>query len=170
MRATDLSAFRTLLDQSVRPVDASYVAKNLSAFKALLAEGITADVILEAYGAYADYQRRMLAEHGENRPMHLLKWLRQRPNSNIQYVLKARDERWRNEGARGTWQGPTTPQKPKPTHDEPRLTRCRDNGRPVWFVTDERGDRLVEGSRGVSSRTQALALYEAMYESETPGR
>lgn len=170
MEPTDLSAFRTLLDRSVRPVDASFVGKNLTAFKALIAEGITADVILEAYEAYADYQRRMLAEHGENRPMHLLNWLRQRPNSNIQYVLNARDERWRHERSSRARRDAAESRQPKPSHENPRLERLVERGTHLWYVTDERGSRLVDRSRGVESHAQALALYEQMYKDETPGR
>lgn len=170
MDPTDLSAFRTLLDHSVRPVDASYVGKNLTAFRALIAEGITADVILEAYEAYADYQRRMLAEHGENRPMHLLKWLRQRPNSNIQYVLNARDERWRHERSSKARRDATGSRQPRPSHENPRLERLVERGTHLWFVTDERGSRFVDRSRGVESHAQALALYEQMYRDETPDR
>jgi len=159
MTRDDFIAFQALVQKSVRPVDAEYLNKNLREFGQLIAEGVPADVIIEAYDGYAAYQAQMLEKMGENRPLHLLHWLQQRPNKNIQYVLNARDRSWRskrsqNRGAR-------------PTHERPNLSRCLDKKVPVWFVTDERGSRMVANSRGVESPTRAMALYQAMYDSET---
>ena len=159
MTRDDFIAFQALVEKSVRPVDAEYLNKNLREFGQLIAEGVPADVIIEAYDGYAAYQAQMLEKMGENRPLHLLHWLQQRPNKNIQYVLNARDRSWRskrsqNRGAR-------------PTHERPNLSRCLDKKVPVWFVTDERGSRMVANSRGVESPTRAMALYQAMYDSET---
>lgn len=158
MDPNDLLAFRSLVDRSVRPVDPGYLKQNLREFRALLAEGIPAEVILEAYDGYAEFQAQMMAEHGENRPLHLLHWLRQRPNNNIQYVLNAHDGEWqRQQRAR---------KAARPTHGDPELTRCRDAQGVLWFAADERGGRIVEGSRGVESPTRARELYERMYERE----
>lgn len=159
MTRDDFIAFQALVEKSVRPVDAEYLNKNLREFGQLIAEGVPADVIIEAYDGYAAYQAQMLEKIGENRPLHLLHWLQQRPNKNIQYVLNARDRSWRskrsqNRGAR-------------PAHERPNLSRCLDKKVPVWFVTDERGSRMVANSRGVESPTRAMALYQAMYDSET---
>ena len=169
--ATDMAAFRSLLDKSVLPVDAGYVDGNLKAFAQLVGEGIPADVIIAAYDDYAAYQRRMEAELGESRPMHLLKWLRQSPNKNIQYVLNSRDEEWLREhpiaARRCATGGRGKPAKrSRPTHENPDLSKCRDRGRALWFVTDERGARIVRGSEGVESVTQARELYQRMYENE----
>lgn len=169
---TERIAFHSLLQKSLLPVDAEYVGKNLREFTRLVAEGIPEDVILAAYDDYAAYHRKMAVELGEGRPMHLLKWLRQSPNKNIQYVLNSRDEEWlrahtcaRRERAVGARSGSVAKTR-RPTHDDPAFTKCRDHDEALWFVTDERGARYVEGSRGVESLTQARTLYERMYQGE----
>lgn len=161
----EVAAFNALVSKSLRPVDAGYVEQNLREFAHLISEGVGADVILTAYDEYAGYQRQMLRERGENRPMHLLNWLRQKPNTNIQYVLNRLDgERPRRGDHLATRRG----RKPPASHENPRLDRLVDDGTHVWHVTDERGGRLIEGSRGIDSPTQAMALYQAMYEREDP--
>lgn len=161
MSRDDFIAFQALVEKSVRPVDDEFLDQNLREFGRLIAEGVPADVILEAYDGYAAYQAEMLAKKGESHPLHLLHWLQQRPNKNIQYVLNARDGSWRS--------GHMRKRGARPTHDRPELQRCLDGSVPVWFVTDERGSRMVTGSRGVESPTRVMTIYQAMYDSETSG-
>lgn len=161
----DVAAFNALVSRSLRPVDGGYVERNLREFARLVSEGVPADVILTAYDEYAGYQRQMLREQGESRPMHLLNWLRQRPNTNIQYVLNRLDDEW---ARKGEYQGTRRGKRAPATHENPRLERLIDGGTRVWHVTDERGGRLIEGSLGVDSPAQAMALYQAMYEREDP--
>jgi hypothetical protein len=166
----DVASFRSLLGRSLLPVDAGYLEDNLRAFAALVGKGVPADAILEAYDGYAAYQSRMEARCGESRPMHLLRWLRQSPNKNITYVLNSRDEEWRRQHPGVTWRrtdsGGRGRDGPRPSHEAPELTRCRDNGRVLWFVIDERGGRIVRGSKDVESLEHARDLYERMYEDE----
>lgn len=173
LTAIEEAAFESLLAKSLRPVDEAFVDDNRTEFARILEEGVPADVILTAYDDYATYQRRLAREQGELRPMHLLNWLRQTPNRNIQYLMNARDENWRREhaaAARAVEQAcdQTSPNamKPKRTHEHPDIFRCIDGRSYLWFVTDERGTRFVEGSVGVIDKEEARKLYESMYERE----
>ena len=91
----DLAAFSALVGMSLLPVDEAYLAQCLAAFCRLVGAGVTADVVLAAYGSYASYWRERRRKCGEWRPMHLLNWLRQRPNEQIRREVAERDERWR---------------------------------------------------------------------------
>lgn len=158
-------AFRSLVAESLRPVDPSFVADNRAEFERILSEGVPAEVVLAAYRDYASYQREQ-AKSGAFRPMHLLNWLRQRPNKNIQYLMVARSGH-----AAPCPQAPrrgSGRDRPAFTHDAPRLVRCLDGIVELWHVTDERGGRLVRGSEGVATIEEARALYERMYEHEAP--
>ena len=158
----DLLAFTELVASSLLPVDDAYLAQALIAFKRLVEAGVPADAILSAYGQYAAYWRDRRRRDGEFRPMHLLNWLRQRPNEQIRHVVAERDERWRRarqaSGRRG---------RSRPTHESPRIERCLDRDKPIYFVTDERGGRIIRGSRGVERPTLVMGLYEHMYALET---
>ena len=177
-------AFQSLLRASVRPVDAKFVDENRAEFKRLVCAGVPCDVILEAYGQYARYHREQAAAGGELRCMHLLTWLRQNPNKNIQYLLNAKDDEW-VQGHRGAVRAATAEKrqrvaerrervpnlpKRKYSHQEPKLDRCIDRNTVVWYVVDDRGGRLVQGSKGVMGIEEARRLYETMYEEETAGR
>jgi hypothetical protein len=178
-------AFESLLRASIRPVGAKYVDDNRAEFARIVRAGVPCGVILEAYGNYARYQREQAAARGELRCMHLLTWLRQNPNKNIQYLLNAQDDGWvashrgAVSAASGRGRQKVTERqervsggtaKGKYSHQEPRLDRCIDRNTVVWYVVDERGGRLVQGSRGVTDRDDARRLYDAMYEEETTGR
>ncbi len=163
---TSEAAFAELLRMSVRPVDNAYVDANHREFVRLLGEGVDAEVILTAYSECAEYQRRIRMETGESRPMHLLNWLRQRPNTNIQYVLNRLDPSWRPRHP-GTSSGQGQ-KEDIPSHEQPLLRRCRDGGKAIWLATDEHGTRIVEGSEGVESLETARRLYETMRKAEQP--
>lgn len=171
----DEVAFQSLVEKSLRPVDNEFVDQNRREFARIVEEGVPCDVILSAYDDYASYQREQLAEGGTYRPMHLLNWLRQTPNKNIQYLMNARDEQWCDEHRAAmqirqkrqalTQAAPNAAQV-RHTHENPRLSRCFDKGVPIWFVEDDRGCRRIEGSLGVQEPERARALYERMYEHE----
>jgi hypothetical protein len=178
-------AFESLLRASIRPVGAKYVDDNRAEFTRLICSGVSSDLILQAYSDYARYQREQADAGRPMRCMHLLTWLRQNPNKNIQYLLNAQDDGWvaSHRGAvsaassRGRQKVTErqervlgTTAKGKYSHQEPRLDRCIDRNTVVWYVVDERGGRLVQGSRGVTDRDDARRLYDAMYEEETTGR
>ena len=156
-------AFETLLRASVRPVGAKYVDVNRAEFARIVRAGVPCGVILEAYGNYARYQREQAAARGELRCMHLLTWLRQNPNKNIQYVLNGKSSEWvaGHRGAVSAASGrgrrvvperrervPESMAKGRCSHQEPKPDLCIDRSAVVWYVVDERGGRLVQGSRG----------------------
>jgi hypothetical protein len=158
----DLAAFSQLVDRSLLPVDDEYLAQNLIAFKRLVDAGVPSDVILVAYGQYAAYWLERRRKKGEFRPMHLLNWLRQRPNEQIRHVIAQRDEHWRRSRQVSGRKG-----RARPTHENPSIERCLDRGKPIYYVRDERGGRIIRGSRGVEHHTLVMGLYEHMYALET---
>ena len=156
-------AFESLLRASVRPVGAKYVDVNRAEFTRIVRAGVPCGVILEAYGNYARYHREQEAAEGQMRCMHLLTWLRQNPNKNIQYVLNSKSSEWvtSHRGAVSAASGrgrrvvperrervPESMAKGRCSHREPKPDRCIDRSTVVWYVVDERGGRLVQGSRG----------------------
>ena len=157
-----MAAFSALVGMSLLPVDEAYLAQCLAAFKRIVEAGVPADAVVAAYGSYASYWRERRRKCGEWRPMHLLNWLRQRPNEQIRREVAERDERWRRALGQSGRKG-----RVRPTHESPRIERCLDGDEPIYFVTDERGGRIVRGSRGVHHPTLVMGLYEHMYAMET---
>ena len=177
-------ALESLLRASIRPVDAKCVDENREELKRPVRAGVPCDAILQACGDYARYQREQAADGQQTRRAHLLTWLKQNPNRNIQYLLNAQNDQW-VAGHRGAVRGalpearqedsarkeriPDMPRR-KYTHQDPKPDRRIDRQTVVWYVEDERGGRLVQGSRGVEGREDARRLCEAMCEEETAGR